>query len=342
MQPIWIAFLTGLTTGGLSCLAVQGGLLASVVSQRRLEGIEPTTGGSGRWSAIALFIIAKVIAYTILGFVLGFVGSSMVLAPKLMGLLQIFVGLYLVATAARIADIHPIFRYTVIQPPTWVYRFLKRQSKESSWFAPGIMGFFTILMPCGVTQAMMVTALATGNAWISAGIMAAFVIGTSPVFLLLGLAVLEFLKRKFFSYAAASLVAAFGVLSINGGIALQGSFYTLQNFYRAATMDVSSLQPSQGQIAGISTDGKQEVTIYVRNNGYSIPTKTLKAGVPVRLSLVTDNTGGCSRAFTIPDYNISKVLPATGTEIIEFTPTKAGALAYTCAMGMYTGQFTII
>ena len=26
MYTIWLAFLTGLTTGGLSCLAVQGGL----------------------------------------------------------------------------------------------------------------------------------------------------------------------------------------------------------------------------------------------------------------------------------------------------------------------------
>ena len=33
MPTIWIAFLTGLTTGGLSCLAVQGGLLASTLTQ---------------------------------------------------------------------------------------------------------------------------------------------------------------------------------------------------------------------------------------------------------------------------------------------------------------------
>ena len=29
MNQIFVAFITGLTTGGLSCLAVQGGLLAS-------------------------------------------------------------------------------------------------------------------------------------------------------------------------------------------------------------------------------------------------------------------------------------------------------------------------
>ena len=32
MEPNLLAFITGLTTGGLSCLAVQGGLLASSIA----------------------------------------------------------------------------------------------------------------------------------------------------------------------------------------------------------------------------------------------------------------------------------------------------------------------
>ena len=34
MDQIILAFITGLTTGGLSCLAVQGGLLASCLAQQ--------------------------------------------------------------------------------------------------------------------------------------------------------------------------------------------------------------------------------------------------------------------------------------------------------------------
>jgi hypothetical protein len=34
MEQILLAFVTGLTTGGLSCLAVQGGLLASSLAQQ--------------------------------------------------------------------------------------------------------------------------------------------------------------------------------------------------------------------------------------------------------------------------------------------------------------------
>ena len=36
-MDLWVIFLTGLTVGGLTCLAVQGGLLASVITSREEE-----------------------------------------------------------------------------------------------------------------------------------------------------------------------------------------------------------------------------------------------------------------------------------------------------------------
>ncbi len=45
-DPILIAFITGLTTGGLSCLAIQGGLLtASLANQLEQDMLKtPVTG----------------------------------------------------------------------------------------------------------------------------------------------------------------------------------------------------------------------------------------------------------------------------------------------------------
>jgi plastocyanin domain-containing protein len=121
---------------------------------------------------------------------------------------------------------------------------------------------------------------------------------------------------------------------------LLGSIYTIQNFYRAATTDADTLARG-GTAAGV-TGGIQNVTIAVNTRGYTASATTLKKGVPVRLTLTTNNTQGCVRAFTIPDFNISKVLPVTGSETIEFTPKKTGHLAYSCSMGMYTGAFTVV
>ena len=78
------------------------------------------------------------------------------------------------------------------------------------------------------------------------------------------------------------------------------------------------------------------------NSGYESSVNTLKAGVPVRLTLRSDNVRSCARSFTIPKFNISRVLPATGQEVIEFTPKETGRLAYTCSMGMYGGVFNVI
>ena len=181
----------------------------------------------------------------------------------------------------------------------------------------------------------MAVAVASGSPWTGAAIMAAFILGTSPVFFILGATVVELLQKKVFSYVAAALIGVFALFAINGGLGLMGSPYTLQNYWRVATGEVAV-----GSSAPV-TGGVQEVTITVKNNGYTASATVLKRGVPVRLTLTTDNTLGCARAFTIPDLALSKVLPATGNETIEFTPQKTGTLGYSCSMGMYTGAFIV-
>lgn len=335
---VFFAFLTGLTTGGFSCVAVQGGLLASAMPSTQ-EGVVEN-GVLHRWQYVGMFLAAKLLAYTMLGFILGWVGSTLTLTPKLLGWTQILVGLFMLITAARILDLHPIFRYFVIQPPKWAYRLLKNKSRNASFFAPALLGFLTILMPCGITQATMAVAVAGGSPWLGALIMFAFILGTSPIFFVLGASFVELLQRRAFSFIAATVVIIFAVLSINGGMGLLGSLYTIQNFYKAATTDADTL--ARGGVSAGVTSGVQNVTIAVINGGYTPSATTLKVGVPVHLTLTTNNTQGCVRAFTIPDLNLSKVLPVTGTETIDFTPQNTGRLAYSCSMGMYTGAFTVV
>ncbi len=338
MNVIWIAFLTGLTTGGLSCIAVQGGLLASSIASAQGEDQEIKR----KWVYVGAFLFAKFVAYVILGYLLGAIGSTFLLTSKLLGTLQIFAGFFMLWASLRFLNIHPIFRYGIIRPPRWVYRLLKRQSQKTSFFGPVALGFLTVLMPCGVTQATMTVAIASGSPLIGAAIMGAFVLGTSPVFFVLGASIVELLKRPAFSYMAAAMVVVFAVLSINGGMALRGSFYTLQNIWLAATISPEDLARLNGRIASVDSDGNQIVTIQVGNRGYQSSAGTLRTGVPVRLNLVTDNVKGCTKVFTIPNMNLTETLDETGTKLVEFTPTKAGRLAYTCGMGMYTGAFTVI
>lgn len=318
MNNLWLAFITGLTTGGISCFAVQGGLLASALTEENKK------------RSTLIFLGAKLTAYSLLGFLLGFLGASLNISPKIQGLFQMVIGLFMIATAARMLNVHPLFRYFVIQPPKFVLRLMRNQAQAKSFFTPAFLGFMTVLIPCGVTQAMMLYAIGTGNPFWGMGIMFAFVLGTSPVFFAIGIASGELFKKKAFNYIAAVFIFIIGIVSINSGQILRGSVHTLQNYY--AVIFNTSTTAKIGNV----------VNIEITNRGYKADVNTLKLGVPVKLVLKTSNVTSCARAFTVPDLNYFKILPATGTEVVEFTPTKLGNLTYTCSMGMYSGSFNVI
>src|SRR3990172_7017577 len=71
----WTIFLTGLFTGGLTCLAVQGGLLAATIAQQEEEKLKEKTKLTGNALPVTAFLVAKLIAYTGFGFFLGWFGS---------------------------------------------------------------------------------------------------------------------------------------------------------------------------------------------------------------------------------------------------------------------------
>lgn len=325
MNNIWIPLITGLTSGGLSCFAVQGGLLTSALADQGTDDVKYL-----KEKSILMFLVAKLAAYTILGAALGALGSKIVISPTFQAWLQIFVGFYMLATAARLLDIHRIFRYFVIQPPKSFLRLARNSTQTKSFFAPALLGFLTILIPCGITQAMMLLAISSGTIFLGASIMFFFILGTSPVFFLIGLAATSLLKNKAFTLVAATFILILGIMSINSGQILRGSVHTLQNYWKV--------------IAGTSQSTKtgNVVNITVTNHGYESDVNTLKVGVPVTLNLTTNSVTSCSLAFVIPSLKISKFLPSTGTTTITFTPTKLGNLTYTCSMGMYSGSFNVI
>lgn len=321
MQVIWLAFLTGLTTGGLSCFAVQGGLIAGTLANQ---------SKSQQKKSLLMFLLAKFIAHFILGTMLGLIGSAFILSPKTQGIMQIISGIIILLMALKISEVHPIFRKFILTPPKFVYKLIRNESKNINFFTPIIIGLLTVLIPCGITQGIMLLSVSSGSFWYGGLILGAFILGTTPVFYILGIASEKILSFKPLKIFAVAIMFYLGFSAINSGQILRGSVHTWQN-YKTVIFGSEVAKAIQTNI-----------TIDVKNNGYSASTNTLKINVPVKLILKTNKTAGCSRAFTIPEYNISKILPTTGTEIIEFTPTKLGRLTYTCSMGMYTGYFNII
>jgi uncharacterized protein len=348
MNPYMVAFITGLTTGGLSCLAVQGGLLASSISnQFEQDMVGATTKGNKRSKntaakssmhhalPIILFLLAKLIAYTLLGFLLGALGSVLSLNSTVRAILLVAIGIFMIGNGLRMLNVHPIFRYFVIEPPAFIKRYIRRKSKgETDFFTPIFMGALTVFIPCGVTQAMMAVALATGSPIQGAGIMFAFILGTSPVFFAVAYMATELGSKaeQVFMRFVAVVILIMGLFSIDTGLTLMGNPYSVSNLVQSRNAaSVATLAP----LASMDNN----LTLAAKNNGYFPGTLYARAGVPVRLNVVTNKTNSCSRAFVIPALGVETLLPGTGTVPISIPPQEAGTvLRFTCSMGMYTGQ----
>ena len=118
---LWVIFLTGLTVGGLTCLAVQGGLLASVIASREEEEVEKGVNKKNPVFPTLAFLTAKLASYTLLGSLLGAFGGAIGINQTTQIIMQFIAGLYMVAIALNLLNIQAIFRYFVIQPPKFLF-----------------------------------------------------------------------------------------------------------------------------------------------------------------------------------------------------------------------------
>jgi len=288
---------------------------------------------------ILLFLASKLAAYTLLGALLGWLGSYLTLSPTTRAMLLIAIGIFMIGNALRMFNVHPIFRYFSIEPPKFITRYIRRTAKGTDTATPLFLGALTVFIPCGVTQAIMATALGTGSVVLGAALMFAFTLGTSPVFFIIAYLTTELGARleKFFMRFVAVVVLILGFVTLDGGLNLIGSPLSLQNLTR-------SLIPSNNVLASAANSSQSsipgdELVLNVENRGYFPSTLKAPAGKDLKLNLVTNGTYSCALAFIIPALDFYQMLPPVGTVQVNIPAQEKGSnLYFTCSMGMYTGQ----
>jgi sulfite exporter TauE/SafE len=323
-------------------MAVQGGLLASVIATQTAE----TQTRKKTILLVIFFLIGKVLTYTLLGMLLGFLGSYMQLTIPMRATLMVVASLFMLATAMNLLNVHPIFRFVLIQPPRFLSRLARRQSKQLDWFAPFVVGMLTIFLPCGVTQAMMAQALEYGNPFISASILFAFTMGTVPLFLLFGvfMQAASQVFTKYFAPIAAVLVIILSVWNLYSAASIIGYDTKIRAALRPAYCELVFCDDLVGGVA--QQQPQQAVTttphITIHATSYEIDNPYIKAGSTVTVTITNINGAGCIQAFTIPQLRIQKIIPVGKEETIIFTaPNEKGGLPFMCSMGMYRGTFIV-
>ncbi len=339
---LWVVFMTGLTTGGLSCLAVQGGLLASVIANQKEEEQEEKTAGQD-WLPVTMFLLAKLVAHVGLGFLLGWLGSLLTISLGVRLFFQVCTAGFMFATAMNLLNVHPAFRVVAFTPPRFLRRAIRGVSKSNALFAPLVLGAMTVVIPCGVTQAMEVVAITSGDPVVGALIMGTFVLGTSPLFAFLGVATAKLSEawHATFNKVAAYLLVAMAIYSLNGVLLVMNSPVTVNSLLRPVTWFFSNERFTQGTSVA-TINGVQMVTIDVTNKGYTPNYVKVARDVPVELTLRTNETYSCAVAFVFNEFDIDVFLEPTATQTFTFTPTKPGRFAFTCSMGMYSGVMEVL
>ncbi|OZM76557.1 sulfite exporter TauE/SafE family protein [Pseudonocardia sp. MH-G8] len=346
--------VTGLFAGGVSCAAVQGGLLtgllarqrtavpASAGRRRRRETAPPPTAWRQQLgddvAPVGGFLAGKLVSHAALGTLLGALGGVVQLSIGARTTLQLLAGVLIIVFGLAQLGV-PGFRGIVLEPPPSWMRIVRNRSRSGSALAPALLGVVTVLIPCGVTLSVQALALASGSAASGAAIMAVFVLGTAPLFALLGYAARRAATawRGRLSLVTGLVVVAMGLYTLNGGLELAGSPLAASRIAQAlgpqatapATVAVESTQ-----------DGRQEVLINARTGSYSPANVQVEAGVPTTLIVRSDNAQGCVRSFLVPSRGVDEILPVHGETRIDLGVLQPGVLPYTCGMGMYTGTIT--
>ena len=322
----------GLTAGGLSCLAVQGGLLTIAVSGERKE----RQALEGNAAPIVWFLGAKLAAYTLMGALLGALGSLVQPSPGLRAVILGLTALFMIATALHFLNVHPIFRYAIIQPPQFLLRRVRRTARAGGAFAPALLGFMTVFLPCGVTQAMQLVAINSGSPALGAATMFAFVLGTAPLFFSFGYfatTLSDAMHTRFLKVAGIAIVFV-ALFTLDGALKLGGAPVTF------AKVKEALFTPAPAVDATTGADGVQVARISAGAGGYTPGHVRIESGKPARLLFGGDDVGGCALSLVFEGRQY--YLERGKNTAIELPPQDPGTIEYTCTMGMYGGQIEVV
>lgn len=314
----------GLIASTSTCMATSGALFLSTVGKNK-----------DNFSQAIFFNAGRIASYGIFGFLAGVVGQALITNLKFGPYLTLLAAVFMLLLGLDMAKILSIGSVVPSGLNKRIFENLEHKLMKYPRKAPFFLGAITYFLPCGFTQAVQVYALGLASPVQSSLTMMIFALGTAPALMLIG-GLTSFTKTTFYSY----FMKTMGVV-----VFIVGFFY-FSNFMSLYGIDINPLA-SEGNYGGITApirNGAQIINMKVVASGYSPNSFTIKKGVPVKWNISGENVFGCQAYFVVPSLGIQKVIEP-GNSVnnnIEFTPEETGVINFSCGMGMYRGQITVI
>jgi len=324
----FVLFIVGVLTS-IHCIGMCGGIMLSQSinkdSKSKFDSIKPAL----------LYNAGRVLSYTVIGGIVGALGSVLSLSITAKAGLQIFAGVFMIIMGLNMSGFS-LFRKFNIKLP-WSACSVKNKPKT-----PFLIGVLNGLMPCGPLQTMQLYALGTGSAFNGAVSMLLFSLGTVPLMLTFG--ALSGLITKGYTKTllkfSGILVVVLGIIMGTRGLALAGinvpSTSTLTASLTGNKTSASATPAAKPTIE----NGVQIIRMTADGSGYTPNGLYVQKNMPVKWIIDGKALNSCNGQIVATSLNVNKTLQS-GENVIEFTP-KDKDISFSCGMGMIRGVIKVV
>ena len=164
-------FIVGVLSS-LHCVGMCGGIMLT----QTLDKDNLLTDKKTSFNIALKYNLGRVISYTILGGIIGAVGSVFSLSMKVQGLIQVIASLFMIVAGLNMFGFK-LFKNIKLNIPMLKGKCTNRNK------SPFLVGILNGFMPCGALQTMQLYALGTGSFILGAFSMFLFALGTVPLML---------------------------------------------------------------------------------------------------------------------------------------------------------------
>ncbi len=219
------AFVIGIIASLSTCMAVVGGLVLSMSATFAKEGdkIKPQL----------MFHGGRIVAFFILGGVIGAIGSAFTLNTSATFILSLVIGIVMLILGINLLDTFHWAKKLQPSMPKFIAKHAHGISKMNHTLTPLLVGIATFFLPCGFTQSMQLYTLTTGS-FLKGGLtMLAFALGTLPILALVSFSSFSIKNSKkagIFFKSAGLIVILFALFNLINALVVIGVIPPVFNF----------------------------------------------------------------------------------------------------------------
>lgn len=219
------AFIIGIIASLSTCMAVVGGLVLSMSATFAKEGdkIRPQL----------MFHGGRVVAFFILGGIIGAIGSAFTLGTTGTFVLGLIIAIVMIILGINLLDVFPWAKKLQPSMPKFIGKRAHGISNLNHTLTPLLVGIATFFLPCGFTQSMQLYTLTTGS-FLKGGLtMLSFALGTLPVLAIISFSsfsIQNSRKSGIFFKSAGLIVILFALFNLINALVVIGVIPPVFNF----------------------------------------------------------------------------------------------------------------